>query len=106
VTLRVRGSWMGFAYCDFTQRMSVAGMSPRRHSSEPLSLEAAAEPAGFAQYLLDLHDSGTPLDELKLAARAIRFTYDQRPEAHYLDPRPIKAALALAEAMRSGRVLN
>ena len=37
-----RGSWMGFAYCDFTQRMSVAGMSP----SEPLSLEAAAEPAG------------------------------------------------------------
>src|SRR5712692_9707024 len=41
-----RGSWMGFAYCDFTQRMSVAGMSPRRHSSEPLSLEAAAEPAG------------------------------------------------------------
>jgi hypothetical protein len=41
-----RGSWMGFAYCDFTQPMSVAGMSPRRHSSEPLSLEAAAEPAG------------------------------------------------------------
>jgi hypothetical protein len=41
-----RGSWLGFAYCDFTQRMSVAGMSPRRHSSEPLSLEAAAEPAG------------------------------------------------------------
>jgi hypothetical protein len=24
-----RGSWMGFAYCDFTRRMSVAGMSPR-----------------------------------------------------------------------------
>ena len=24
-----RGSWMGFAYCDFTHRMSVAGMSPR-----------------------------------------------------------------------------
>jgi hypothetical protein len=41
-----RGSWMGFAYCDFTRRMSVAGMSPRRHSSEPLPLEAAAEPAG------------------------------------------------------------
>ena len=40
-----RGSWMGFAYCDFTQGMSVAGMSPRRNSSEPLSLEAAAEPA-------------------------------------------------------------
>src|SRR5438093_3455752 len=29
-----RGSWMGFAYCDFTRRMSVAGMSP----SEPLSI--------------------------------------------------------------------
>jgi hypothetical protein len=36
-----RGSWMGFAYCDFTRRMSVAGISPRRHSSQPLSLEAA-----------------------------------------------------------------
>ena len=31
-----RGSWMGFAYCDFTHRMSVAGVSP----SEPPSLEA------------------------------------------------------------------
>jgi hypothetical protein len=28
-----RGSWMGFAYCDFTRRMSVAGVSPHRHSS-------------------------------------------------------------------------
>jgi len=36
-----RGSWMGFAYCDFTRRMSVAGVSTRRHSSQPLSLEAA-----------------------------------------------------------------
>ena len=35
-----RGSWLGFAYCDFTRRMSVAGMNPRRHSSEPLPLEA------------------------------------------------------------------
>jgi hypothetical protein len=35
-----RGSWLGFAYCDFTRRMSVAGIGPRRHSSEPLSLEA------------------------------------------------------------------
>src|SRR5258708_33334939 len=41
-----RGSWVGFAYCDFTQRLSVAGTSPPRHSSEPLSLEAAAAPAG------------------------------------------------------------
>jgi hypothetical protein len=31
-----RGSWMGFAYCDFTRRTSVAGMSP----SEPASLQA------------------------------------------------------------------
>ena len=37
-----RGSWMGFAYCDFTQRMSVAGMNSRRNSSEPLSLDATA----------------------------------------------------------------
>jgi len=36
-----RGSWMGFAYCDFTRRMNVAGMSPRRHPHAPLSLEAA-----------------------------------------------------------------
>jgi hypothetical protein len=35
-----RGSWMGFAYFDFTRRMSVAGVSPHRHSSEPLPLEA------------------------------------------------------------------
>jgi hypothetical protein len=33
-----RGSWMGFAYCDFTCRMSVAGMSARRHSSEPIAM--------------------------------------------------------------------
>jgi len=35
-----RGSWMGFAYCDFTRRTNIAAMSPRRHSSEPLSLES------------------------------------------------------------------
>lgn len=35
-----RGSWLGFAYCDFTRRMSVAGIGPRRNSSEPVSLEA------------------------------------------------------------------
>src|SRR5262245_8557453 len=39
-----RGSWLGFAYCDFTRRMSVAGIGPRRHSSEPLSLEASDGP--------------------------------------------------------------
>src|SRR5260221_12845583 len=41
-----RGSWMGFDYFDFTQRMSGAGLSPRRHSPEPLSPEAAAGAAG------------------------------------------------------------
>jgi hypothetical protein len=81
--------------------MSVAGIRQSRYRSR-----RQRSRRDVAQYLLDLHDSGTPLDELKLAARAIRFRYDQRPEAHYLDPRPIKAALALAEAMRSGRVLN
>ena len=35
-----RGSWMGFAYCDFTRRMSVAG----RHSSEPLEATETAGP--------------------------------------------------------------
>jgi len=33
-----RGSWMGFAYCDFTRRTNIADMTPRRHSSESLSL--------------------------------------------------------------------
>src|SRR5215813_13016226 len=28
-----RGSWMGFAYCDFTRRTNIADMSPRRHST-------------------------------------------------------------------------
>ena len=38
-----RGSVSGFgmiAYCDFTRRVSVAGIGPRRHSSGPLSLDA------------------------------------------------------------------
>jgi hypothetical protein len=39
-----RGSWMGFAYCDFTRRVSVAGMSPRRHSSEALEATEGAGP--------------------------------------------------------------
>ena len=38
--LSFRGSWMGFAYCDFTRRTNIAVMSPRRHSSEPLTLES------------------------------------------------------------------
>jgi hypothetical protein len=37
-----RGSLAGFgiAYCDFTRRMSVAAIGPRRHPSEPLSPHA------------------------------------------------------------------
>jgi hypothetical protein len=31
-------SGLGFAYCDFTRRMSVAGISSPPHSSEPLPL--------------------------------------------------------------------
>jgi hypothetical protein len=34
--LSFRGSWMG----DFTRRTNIAVMSPRRHSSEPLTLES------------------------------------------------------------------
>ena len=34
-------SGFGFAYCDFTRRVSVAGMSGRRHSSAPLALDTA-----------------------------------------------------------------
>jgi hypothetical protein len=30
------------AYCDFTRRTSVAGLSPRPHLSEPLTLDAPA----------------------------------------------------------------
>ena len=35
-------SGMGFAYCDFTRRMSVAGMSRHPQGSEPQALEPAA----------------------------------------------------------------
>jgi hypothetical protein len=35
-------SGMGFAYCDFTRRVNVAGVSRRPQSSEPVPLEAAA----------------------------------------------------------------
>jgi hypothetical protein len=40
-----RGSVTGMgmiAYCDFTRRMSVAGLGPRPHLSEPLTLEGPA----------------------------------------------------------------
>jgi hypothetical protein len=33
---------MGFAYCDFTRRVNVAGVSRRPQASEPVPLEAAA----------------------------------------------------------------
>jgi hypothetical protein len=33
-------SGLGFAYCDFTRRVNVAGMSPRPPSSEPVAPEA------------------------------------------------------------------
>jgi hypothetical protein len=33
-------SGMGFAYCDFTRRQSVAIVDPRPHSSGPVSLDA------------------------------------------------------------------
>lgn len=39
-------SGLGFAYCDFTRRVSVAGMTTRRHSPAPLPLEAAEASAG------------------------------------------------------------
>ena len=43
-------SGFGFAYCDFTRRVSVAaGMSGRRHSSAPVALDTAtAETTGGA----------------------------------------------------------
>jgi hypothetical protein len=56
-----RGSWMGFAYCDFTRRMSVAGMSTRRHPSQPLSLEAAEDSAnGSVLFGWNLRNRGRP----------------------------------------------
>jgi len=36
-----RGSWMGFAYCDFTRRMSVAEVSPREQRSSPGPVDLA-----------------------------------------------------------------
>ena len=43
-----RGAVNGFgmvAYCDFTRRMSVAGLGPRPYLGEPITLDA---PAGAA----------------------------------------------------------
>jgi hypothetical protein len=43
-----RGSVTGlgfFMYCDFTRRMSVARISPRRHSPEPANLEGVTADA-------------------------------------------------------------
>jgi hypothetical protein len=45
-----RGSVTGlgfFMYCDFTRRMSVARMSPRRHAPEPPKLEGVTADATF-----------------------------------------------------------
>jgi hypothetical protein len=35
-------SGMGFAYCDFTKRLNVAGFSPRSHAAGPLALSATS----------------------------------------------------------------
>lgn len=46
-----RGSVSGlgfFMYCDFTRRMTVARVIPRRHSPEPVKLEATADATGAA----------------------------------------------------------
>jgi hypothetical protein len=42
-------SGMGFAYCDFTRRLNVAGMSRHPQASEPLPLEASAAASRGAQ---------------------------------------------------------
>ncbi len=41
-------SGLGFFYCDFTRRVSVARMSVRPHSPEPVAQEAKAAPAAAA----------------------------------------------------------
>ena len=41
-TFRGAVSGMGFAYCDFTRRMDVAGMTRHPQASEPEPLEASA----------------------------------------------------------------
>ena len=35
-------SGMGFAYCDFTKRLNVAGFSPRSRAAGPLALSATS----------------------------------------------------------------
>jgi len=35
-------SGMGFAYCDFTRRLNVAGMAPRHRGAQPVVLNVAA----------------------------------------------------------------
>jgi hypothetical protein len=41
-------SGLGFLYCDFTRRMSVAGIAARRHSPAPAAAEGTADAAGGA----------------------------------------------------------
>jgi hypothetical protein len=42
-------SGLGFAYCDFTRRMTVAGVGARSHGSAPASRAASAAPATEAE---------------------------------------------------------
>jgi hypothetical protein len=41
-------SGLGFFYCDFTRRMSVARVGPRRHSPPPPAPEATVDPTATA----------------------------------------------------------
>ena len=41
-------SGLGFFYCDFTRRMSVARVNPRRHSPPPVAPEATVDPTATA----------------------------------------------------------
>ena len=45
-TFRGAVSGLGFAYCDFSRRMSVAGMNPRAPASEPMALGTASVAPG------------------------------------------------------------
>jgi hypothetical protein len=58
-----------------------------------------------AAYLLEKMDNREPLPSIKRAARSIAIGYEQRK--CFLDPVPIRAALALAAAQLSpNRVIN
>jgi hypothetical protein len=67
-------------------------------------LAMPAEGEIVAEYLMELVVDGHTLDEIQQAARSIEMFYQLR--GAFLDPWPIRGALAMAQAQLGDRTLN